>query len=372
MSRVNPAEAPAGLPADWEPCCAAFAIGSLPHRDPGKALDLFLGELPEIACWPQLPAASPKENMYAQFAEGLPGLRVTASDVRCDPLAPGFDQQLERMYSDYLAWSADRQALPVQAAISPDYARGLHALLRLPPAALTGRVAVKGQVTGPLSLALAIADQQGKPLLYDDGMREALCLLLRLKALWQERALASLGLPLIILLDEPYMATYGSAFFNYDASLVRAMIASVTEGLSATTGVHCCANTDWSLILGGPARIVSFDAFGYSESLALYPVEVAAHLDLGGMLAWGIVPALPDDLRAATLASLLERFRAGLARLAAKGIDRDLALRRSFITPSCGLRGLSEAEAGRALRLCAAISSTLRGAASHDPMGVET
>lgn len=357
---VEQGAVPRGLPESWEPRCAALAIGSLPHSDPDLALELVLGELPEIACWPQLPAAGPQENMYAQFSEGLPGLVVERDGVRCERSRPEFQAQFEALFDSYIRWAEGSGPLPGIAPVSMDYARGLYRLLSVPPAALVGRVAVKGQVTGPLSLGLAVTDESRRPLLYDDGLREAICLLLRIKAAWQEQALAALGLPVVMFLDEPYMSTYGSAYFNYDASLVRAMIASVTAGLKATIGVHCCANTDWSLILGGPARIVSFDAYGYAETLALYPDEVAAHLDGGGMLAFGIVPALAGDLDAAALPDLLKRFRYAVSLLAQKGIQVETILRRSLITPSCGLRGLTEEKAARALRLCRAISESLR------------
>lgn len=361
-----------GLPPEWEPRCAALAIGSLPHRDADVALELLLSTLPEIACWPQLPAAAPEENMYSQFAEGLPGLAparasaapATSGDVRCDRRLPGFDAQLEMVFASYLAWSEGSGPLPAElAAVSPGHARGLYSLLSASAAALPGRAAVKGQITGPLSLGLAVTDERGRPILYDEALRQAVCFLLAMKAAWQEQALAALGLPVVLFIDEPYMATYGSAFFCYDASLVRDMLSTVASGLRSTIAVHCCANTDWSLILGGPARIVSFDAYGYAETLALYPAEVSGHLDGGGMLAFGIVPALPDDLDRVTLPDLLDRFRTAVRLLARKGIDEHLILRRALITPSCGLRSTSERQAERALGLCAALSASLRGRA---------
>lgn len=370
-------QAPRGLPPGWEPCCAALAIGSLPHRDPDRALQVMLASVPEVACWPQLPAAADEENMYLQFAEGLPGLTAAnaagshpraapAGRVRCDRRLPDFDAQLEKLFASYLAWSEGSGELPADlASVSPGHARGLHQLLSAPPGLLAGRTAVKGQITGPLSLGLAVTDERDRPLLYDEALREAACMLLRMKAAWQEQVLSAFGLPVIIFLDEPYMATYGSAFFSYDASLVCGMISFVAAGLHSTVGIHCCANTDWSLVLGGPAAIVSFDAYGYAETLALYAEEAALHLEGGGMLAFGIVPVLPEDLDVASLPALLERFRQAVRLLSRKGIDEDLIMRRALITPSCGLRSLSEPQAERALELCAAMSRALRGETGH-------
>jgi hypothetical protein len=354
---------PRGLPMDWEPRCAALAIGSLPHLAGGPALELLLRSLPEIVAWPQLPAASAHENMYAQFAAGLPGLVVTTDGAYCDRHAPGFELELERLYAAHLDWTPSGATPPADeiARIEPGHARGLHALLDLPASGLPARAAVKGQVTGPISFCLAVTDQDRRPLLYDDTLRQAATLLLRLKAAWQEWALAQLGRPLVLFLDEPYMSTFGSACFNYGPELVRELHREITGGLQATIGVHCCGNTDWTLVLGGPARIVSFDAYNHAASISLYPSEVDEHFAAGGMLAWGIVPALPQDFDGETLESLLSRFDAAVGLLARKGIDRDLILRRALITPSCGLRAQSEDGAARALRLCSRLGARLRG-----------
>lgn len=355
---------PEGLGPGWEPNCAALAIGSLPHVRPGPALELCIESTPELVGWPQLPAAAPAENMYAQFAAGLPGLVVTADGAYCDRRSPSYEADLERLYAAHLSWSPDAGAPPPvagPAAIGPELARGLHALLDMPRERLPAGAALKGQITGPVSFALAVTDQDRRPLLYDETLRQAATLLLRLKAAWQEWALAGSGRPTVLFLDEPYMATFGSAHFNYGPELVRQLLEAVTGGLRSTLGVHCCGNTDWTLLLGGPARIVSFDAYAHARSMALYPREVEAHLAAGGCLAWGIVPALPQDLVGETLDSLLARFEAAVGLLVDKGIDKDLLLRRALISPSCGLRAQSEDGAARALGLCAQMSARLRG-----------
>ena len=53
-----------------------MAVGSLPYVDVEPALSLIVETTPEVPAWPQLPRRSFLENMYAQFAEGLPGLEI--------------------------------------------------------------------------------------------------------------------------------------------------------------------------------------------------------------------------------------------------------------------------------------------------------
>ncbi len=70
----------------------ATGVGSLPHRDPAKAVKAVLANFREIPYWPQLPRRTFLESMYVQFAAGLP-----ASDIEGDILLL---QRGERMIAE--------------------------------------------------------------------------------------------------------------------------------------------------------------------------------------------------------------------------------------------------------------------------------
>ncbi|HCX88998.1 MAG TPA: hypothetical protein DHT43_00475, partial [Deltaproteobacteria bacterium] len=53
--------------------CLPTTIGSLPHTDAREATQLMLRYTPHIPAWVQMPKL-PKEDMLAQFIEGIPGL----------------------------------------------------------------------------------------------------------------------------------------------------------------------------------------------------------------------------------------------------------------------------------------------------------
>jgi hypothetical protein len=67
---------------EFDPGFAMIAIGSLPHTDPQKACDLMLRAFPEVAAWPQLPRRGFRENMYAQYSEGMPGIKIDVTENR--------------------------------------------------------------------------------------------------------------------------------------------------------------------------------------------------------------------------------------------------------------------------------------------------
>lgn len=328
-----------------------MAIGSLPHTDPGQALDLLLRYTPDIPAWPQLPNRAFLENMYAQYSHGFPGLVIEDERIVVER-GPKLDAGLEQLYVNYLA--DDLQA----GALGPDYAAGLaHFMTRQFDAAR----AVKGQVTGPVSWGLTVTERDLRPVLYDDILADALAKHLRLKAAWQERELRKLSPHTIIFVDEPYMASFGSAYIAIERDQVVSLLEEVFAGIQGLKGVHCCGNTDWSILLSTSVDILNLDAYSYAETLSLYPDALRAFLERGGIVAWGIVPV--DDearLMAESVDSLVSRLEGALKLVASKGVPLDALLAAALVTPTCGMRTLSETAAEWTLDLLAGVSHAMR------------
>jgi hypothetical protein len=106
--------------------------------------------------------------------------------------------------------------------------------------------------------------------------------------------------------------------------------------------VHCCANTDWSVLLETQVDILNLDAYGYLENLALYPAEFRRFLDRGGIIAWGIIPNNPE-IDSVSPQGLADKLREGIALICEKAAIRGVKIApqefetRSLITPACGL-----------------------------------
>jgi methionine synthase II (cobalamin-independent) len=294
--------------------------------------------------------------MYAQYSERFPGIVLDEDHIWVDR-DRDLDPELESLYVAYLEDDL------THGAVSPDYALGLHTFLgRTPqPGALR---CIKGQVTGPVSWGLTVVDQDRRPTLYDEILADAIARHLRLKARWQERVLRQLGARVgcgctLIAVDEPYMSSLGSAFVALDRAQATALIQEVLDGIEGLSMVHCCGNTDWSLLLETSVDVLSFDAYAYATQVALYPDEIACFLERGGVLAWGITPK-SDEAYAESAGSLVDRLLEGMRALAAKGIPLDDLLQASLISPSCGLGPLSEDLAERVLHLTVDVAKAMR------------
>lgn len=96
------------------------------------------------------------------------------------------------------------------------------------------------------------------------------------------------------------------------------MINSVNEVLQDIAGlgcVHCFSNMDWPQLMKNKTHASNFDAFHFSEKIALYPKEIKDFLEKGGMLAWGIVPVNEDIRLSEDERSLLDRLEIGMELL---------------------------------------------------------
>lgn len=332
--------------------CLPTIIGSMPHTDPQEACSQVIHYLKDIPAWPQLPRRSFLENMYVQYSQGFPGAVVGKDKIYIDR-SQDLDKPLEQFYAAYL--DNDVNKYP----IGPEYAAGLHSFLALTN--LSPQL-VKGQVAGPISWGLTVADDTGRAILYDDILGDAVPRLLRLKAAWQEKELRKISSNTIIFVDEPYMAAYGStATETISSKKVIGLLEEVFAGISGLKGVHCCGNTDWSVLLDTSVDILSFDAYNYAQSLSLYPSEVGKFLDRNGTIAWGIVPSDEESLAKESAASLKDRLEEAMAPFTRQGIRFKQLIEQGLLTPSCGLASLATEEAAaRALELLAELSAIVR------------
>jgi len=289
--------------------------------------------------------------MYVQYSEGFPGVVVKEDKIYIDR-SQNLDKPLEQLYTAYLENDVDKYP------ISLDHAVGFHSFLTLTNLA---PLAVKGHVTGPVTWGLTVTDDSGKGILYDDILGDAVPKLLRLKAAWQEKQLRQICRNTIIFVDEPYMSAFGSVSVMLSREKVISLLEEVFGGISGLKGVHCCGNTDWSILLDTSVDIVSFDAYNYAQSLSLYPAEAKKFLDRKGTIAWGIVPNEEDSLARESAASLKDRLEEAMAPFTRQGIRFKQLIEQGLLTPSCGLAALPTDEAAaRALQLLTGLSEKIR------------
>ena len=323
----------------------ATGIGSMPHKDAERALDLIFKYSAQIPFWPQLTQRHIREGMVAQFSENLAGVQLGPKGLSFIP----DEKKLEVFYERLIAQDLD------YFKISPEFALGLDRFYaRLKKEDLKAVEFIKCQVTGPFTFSASINDEKGVALLHNTVFKQAILKGLAMKALWQIKLFQEFGKKIILFFDEPYLGCFGSALTPLNREDVIKDLSELTAQVKSQdvfVGVHCCGNTDWSIFTDiQTLDIISFDAFGFLERLLLYAESLKGFFKRGGSLCWGIVPTQEFN-PAISSQALQDKINGGVEALVKKGLDRDLLLSNSFFSPSCGLGSLGEDAAGQIFQL---------------------
>ncbi|MBI2917755.1 MAG: hypothetical protein HYY01_07140 [Chloroflexi bacterium] len=330
---------------------------SWPHKDTGFVLDMVMSCQPSV-----FSVASFPKLMHLGSGREYGGMPLLAVDrerkkVYFDTSDPArVESELTGFYEHCLADDLEHFVISEQA--SP----GLHEMLRrMRDCSWEGRP-IMLTFNGPVSFGMRHTDEKDRPIFYNEALRDVTVKTLVMKARWlyARTVEAAPGASVILRFTEPLLSLYGTSFASLPKQDVLDCLNPCLKAIPGQGAVHCCANIDWPLLMDTEANIIDFDAFEFADKLCLYPSELQAYLDRGGMIAWGLVPSNNDKLLGQTVDSLLERFDRGLAAWEAHGLDRGQVLDASFVIASCSLATMTEELAERAFNYTNEVSARLR------------
>lgn len=347
-----------------KPRLISTAIGSMPFEDAAYAVNTSLSKL-DAPIWPQLPRLGLNEQMEIQYSEGMPCTVIDYDKKRMYfDTSVDYSEAFAEFYEKYItAMDPDGGDGDCSSmAISEEFSKGIYALER----ALKGKAKLpflKVQTTGPLSFALTIVDENKRAIYYNEEFRDVVVKALAMKCRWQIQKFKPFAESIICFIDEPILSAFGSStYVSIQRGDVVTLLGEVVEAVhadGALAGVHCCGNTEWSMLIDAGADIVNFDAFEYGDTIAMYADSVKAHLEKGGMLAWGVVPT-SKAIREQTAETLEAQLEKVMDNLASKGIDKKLILEQAIITPSCGTGSLEAADAEKVFALTFELSQRMK------------
>ncbi|NPA39674.1 MAG: hypothetical protein GXO57_04440 [Thermodesulfobacteria bacterium] len=327
-------------------------VGSFPTNDPNEALELVV-KYSDIPAWPQL-SKRKIESMIIQFNEGLPGFDFEKEVINTS--SPEFETKMVEFYEDYLKLTEEKDtSILNKYAISEEMAKGFHAFL----SNLKGKEleAVKGQITGPFTLGIALKIETGENPIFREDLRDLIVKFIGVKAVSQGTQLKSCGKKVIIFLDEPGLSGFGSsAFITISKDDVLTMLNEIfelLENFDIIPGIHVCANTSWDVVLDSKVKILNFDSFSYFDKFLIYSQNIKSFLEKEGRyIAWGIVPTDSEGIEKTSLEEVTQKFFSQLEELVkVTGLDKDFVLEKSIFTPACGLGSLKKDQAIKALEL---------------------
>jgi hypothetical protein len=340
----------------FKPNLLATGVGSLPHERVAEACALIARTLPHTPFWPQLPKHSPLESMNIQVSPGLPFLQADENGVSFNT-ALDEAKELEKVYRAYLSGETAPYAFP------QGYAGGFEGMMKaVREKGTAGLHFFKGQMVGPITFGLAVQDGRKRDVIHNEVVFDALIKGLILRGRWIIEKMKTVCPRIILFLDEPGLSGYGSAFFSVDEGTIVGRLNELIEDFQAQgalVGVHCCGNTDWSMLLKTKADIVNFDAWGFFDRFSLYSEAIGEFLAGGGSLAWGIVPT-SEFTGKETVEALRERLEGEFRELSSKGIPERILREKCLLTSSCGMGLMSVEDAEKATGLLGELSRSMR------------
>lgn len=325
------------------------AMAVMPHTDVDRALEMALSL--DVPFWPQLPNYNYYEDMYVQAAEHFPGIILDMDKRTLRFSMDKFAEELE----ETLARFDD----PTWFDVSQTYSAVYHRFLNLD---LADRPAIRGQLEGPVSFGFNILDQDERPILFEDTVRPFMFDFMARRVNVQLARLKELNPKAFMFVDEPGMQFLFSAMSGYDDLKAKGELDQFFAQIDRPRGIHLCGNPDWDFMLHLDLDVLSLDIYTNAEIISASAGSIGRFLDRGGVIVWGIVPTGIEVFAREDLPSLIQRLETVWDFLWSKGVDRELMIARSMLSPAtcCLVNPDKERTVELAFAMVKQMSETLR------------
>ncbi len=297
------------------------AMAVMPYRDVGMALELALRM--DVPFWPQLPNLSYLEDMYVQASEHFPGILLDMDARTLRFSEEKFAQELPETLAHFEE--------PDYFDISETYSEVYHRFLALD---LKERPAIRGQLEGPISFGLNVLDTDDRPIIFNDNVRPFMLEVMAKRVNVQLGRLKKMNKNAFMYIDEPGLQFIFSGMSGYNDIAAKRDMEHFFSLLDRPRGVHLCGNPDWDFLLTLDLDVLSLDVYLNGEVFSSYERTIKDFLARGGVIGWGIVPTNVDYFYEENIDSLEARLLNIWAELEKKGIDRELMVSQSHITPA--------------------------------------
>lgn len=325
------------------------AMAVMPHKDVDSALKAACSL--DIPFWPQLPLLNYYEDMYVQASENFPGILLDMENRTLKFSTDKFAMELE----DAMLHFDD----PAYFDISSTYSQVYHKFLEID---FSDRPAIRGQLEGPVSFGFNVQDENERPILFNDTVREFMFDFMAQRINVQLERLKKINPNAFMFIDEPGLQYIFSAMSGYNDMTAKTDLDRFFSLIEHPRGIHLCGNPDWGFLLNLDLDILSMDVYLNGDIIVSYHKEIKRFLDRGGVLVWGVVPTNFEPFYTESMDSLKKRFVHLWDTLSKRGIDRDMLISQSLISPAtcCLVNKDGEQTVEKAFKLVSNLSRELR------------
>jgi len=261
--------------------------------------------------------------MYVQASEHFPGICLDLNNRKLSFSTDKFIAELE----ETLAHFEESDYFDVSAEYSVVYRQflGLN---------LADRPAIRGQLEGPISFGFNVLDEGERPILFNDTVRPFMLEFMARRINVQLQKLKERNVNAFMFVDEPGMQFLFSALAGYGDIKAKTDLDQFFAMVERPRGIHLCGNPDWDFLLGLDLDVLSLDIYTNAEIFSAYAKSIRKFLDRGGTIVWGIVPTGVEAFEKENFQSLVSQLENVWRVLRERGIDFDLLLSRSLLSPA--------------------------------------
>ncbi len=297
------------------------AMGVMPHTNVEQALNLALSL--DIPFWPQLALYNYFEDMYVQVSEHFPGIILDLEKRTLKFSTEKFYNELEETLSNF---ENDEYF-----DISEKYSVVYHKFLSLD---LSGYMAIRGQLEGPISFGFYVKDENDRPILFNDEVRPFMLDFMAKRINVQLKRLKEKNKNAFMFIDEPGLQFLFSALSGYNDVFAKQDIEQFLNNINRPRGIHLCGNPDWDFLFGFDMDIVSIDIHTNQKVIPLFGDSIKRFIERGGTVVWGIVPTNFEPFMNENLESLKKLLKDIWDIVLKSGLDREELFSKSLLSPA--------------------------------------
>ena len=223
-------------------------------------------------------------------------------------------------------------------------------------------------ILGPFTVSQILTDTAHEQVLADKSYRKLFVQAVCVKALWIIEKIKEYSpntVPVVIL-EEPMLYQFGMLKREnkeITSTIVTGMFSQVVEKLKshgAIVGVQCLEKCDWSIPINAGVDLISYDAYNNPNNLGIFPEILTEFLHKGGMINWGIVPTLSDNMvMGLSVEYLHKRLLTTFDGIILSGVPADLLYKSALVSLNGNVNHLSVMFAEKAIMLATQHGSRL-------------
>lgn len=308
-------------------------LGIMPHKNINAVVDIVVKHFPKFPFWAQMPNYSSSEGHFQQFVSGIPGVKTDVLKKKCylDTKSYLYQTRSKEILKDYEDLSLTTLSSYRPNSVFFDYF--LRILDEQKPEY------AKGQIIGPLSIGLLLADESGFPVIDNRKAMDIIIKSVSLQIISQICEMKSVcpSITPYIFVEEPEI---NKAYSEENACRTKKRIVAILKGLAkvikdngAIPVFHSNACLDWTVPINAGFEVLSFNAETQFVTLLNQNIKMDKFLMSGGCIAWNVLPSNPDEIKQSDLFSIFNHYMEFVTRFKNfYKLHKSLVLNHSIVT----------------------------------------